>query len=235
MKWVLVIESSEVDREYIAKIIDRLGYKLFSARSGEEAMHFMNQSLPDTLIMGERIPDYDPIDLALKIKEDRILSSPPMLLMTSNPDHLFHEKARQAGFSEIVQRPMSIRKFFTSLELCLSSNRRLCIRAPMSFPVLVKQGLHKLSMMTYNFGEGGMYLPTTDPLPGKTEVDVEFNLPGLRNDFSFRSKVVHAQNRDTDEVPAGMGLQFLNMKPAIETVFGIYMENFLVKRMAMSA
>ncbi len=235
MKWVLVVESSDVDREYLARIIERLGYKLFSAKSGEEALHFMNQSLPNTLIMGERISDYDPMELGRTIKEDRILSSPPMLLMTSNPDHLFHEKARQAGFNEIVQRPMSIRKFFTSLEFCLSSNRRLCIRAPMSFPVLVKQGIDKLSMMTYNFGEGGMYLPTTDPLPGKTEVDVEFNLPGLRNDFSFRSKVVHAQNRDTDEVPAGMGLQFLNMKPAIETVFGIYMENFLVKRMAMSA
>ncbi len=235
MKWVLVVESSEIDREYLARIIDRLGYKLFSAKSGEEALHFMNQSLPNTLIMGERIPDYDPIELGHKIKEDRILSSPPMLLMTSNPDQFFHEKARQAGFNEIVTRPMSIRKFFTSLEMCLTNNRRLCIRAPMSFPVLVKKGLDKLSMMTHNFGEGGMYIPTANPFPGKTEVDVEFKLPGLRNDFSFQGQVVHAQQRDTDEVPAGMGLQFLAMKPAIETVLGIYMENFLVKRMAMTA
>jgi CheY-like chemotaxis protein len=235
MKWVLVIESSEVDRDYLARIIDRLGYKLYSAKNGEEAMHFMNQSLPDTLIMGERILDYDPLELGRKIKEDRILSSPPMLLMTSNPDQLFHEKARQTGFSEIVLRPMSIRKFFTSLEMCLSSNRRLCIRAPMSFPVLVKQGLDKLSMMTHNFGEGGMYIPTSDPLPGKSDVDVEFKLPGLRNEFSFKSQVVFSRDRDTDEVPAGMGLKFLDIRPAIETVFGIYMENFLVKRMAMTA
>jgi uncharacterized protein (TIGR02266 family) len=235
MKWVLVVESSEIDREYLSRIIGRLGYKLFSAKSGEEALHFMNQSLPNTLIMGERIPDYEPMELGRTIKEDRILSSPPMLLMTSNPDQFFHEKARQAGFNEIVTRPMSIRKFFTSLEMCLSSNRRLCIRAPMSFPVLVKRGIEKLSMMTHNFGEGGMYIPTADPFPGKTEVDLEFKLPGLRNDFNFRSQVVHAQERDTDEVPAGMGLQFLNMKPAIETVLGIYMENFLVKRMAMTA
>lgn len=235
MKWVLVVESSEIDREYLARIIDRLGYKLFSAKSGEEALHFMNQSLPNTLIMGERIPDYDPMELGRTIKEDRILSSPPMLLMTSNPDQFFHEKARQAGFNEIVTRPMSIRKFFTSLEMCLTNNRRLCIRAPMSFPVLVKRGIEKLSMMTHNFGEGGMYIPTADPFPGKTEVDLEFKLPGLRNDFSFRSQVAHAQERDTDEVPAGMGLQFLDMRPAIETVLGIYMENFLVKRMAMTA
>ena len=175
------------------------------------------------------------MELGRTIKEDRILSNPPMLLMTSNPDQFFHEKARQAGFNEIVTRPMSIRKFFTSLEMCLTNNRRLCIRAPMSFPVLVKRGIEKLSMMTHNFGEGGMYIPTADPFPGKTEVDLEFKLPGLRNDFSFRSQVAHAQERDTDEVPAGMGLQFLDMRPAIETVLGIYMENFLVKRIAMTA
>ncbi len=235
MKWVLIVESSEIDREYLARIIERLGYKLFSAKSGEEALHFMNQSLPNTLIMGERIPDYDPLELGRTIKEDRILSSPPMLLMTSNTDQFFHKKARQAGFAEIVQRPMSIRKFFTSLEMCLSNNRRLSIRAPMSFPVLLKQGLDKLSMNTHNFGEKGMYIPTTDPLPVRTEVNLEFKLPGLRNDFSFRSQIVHTQESDTDEFPAGMGIKFLNVKPAIETVFGIYMENFLAKRITITA
>jgi uncharacterized protein (TIGR02266 family) len=235
MKWVLVIESSEVDRDYLERIIDRLGYKLYSAGTGEEAIHLMNQSLPDTLIMGERIADYDPMDLGRLIKEDRILSSPPMLLLTSNSDNIQEQKARKAGFSEVVQRPMSIRKFFTSLEMCLSTNRRLCIRAPMTFPVLVKKGMEKLSMMTHNFGEGGLYIPTTDPLPGKTEVDLEFKLPGLRNEFSFRGEVVHTKDRDTDEVPAGMGLRFLDLKPAIQTVLSIYMENFLVKKVPMTA
>ena len=232
MKWVLVVESSEMDREYLEKIIGRLGYQIYSVKTGEEAIHHMNQSLPNTLIVGERIPDYDPIDLCRKIKEDRILSSPPMLLMNSNRDELYNEKARQAGFAEIVQRPMSIRKFFTSLEMCLSNNRRLYIRAPMTMPVLLRSAVEKLSLMTHNFGERGMYIPTEKPLPSSTEVEVDFQLPGLRNDFSCLSQVVHTQERDTDELPAGMGIKFLDVKPAIETVFGIYMENFLVKQMA---
>ena len=91
MKWVLVLESSEVDREYLAKIIDRLGYSLFRANSTEEALRFMNQSLPDAFIVGEGISDHDPIDLVRKIKEDRILSSQPLLLMTSNSDPQFHQ------------------------------------------------------------------------------------------------------------------------------------------------
>ena len=232
MKWVLLVESSEMDREYLEKIIGRLGYQIYSVKSGKEAMHHMNQSLPNTLIVGERIPDYDPIDLCRAIKADRILSSPPMLLMSSNNDHFYNEKARQAGFAEVVQRPMSIRKFFTSLEMCLSNSRRLHIRAPMALPVMLRSAAEKLSMMTHNFGEGGMYIPTESPLPRSTEVELDFQLPGLRNEFSFRSQVAHLQERDTDELPAGMGFQFLDLKPAIETVFGIYMENFLVKRMA---
>lgn len=235
MKWVLVLEPVEVDREYTSKIIDRLGYKLFNARNGEEALRFMNQSLPDTVILGERIPDFDPVELGRIIKEDRILSSTPMLLMTSSTDPFLHEKAKQTGFNEIVQRPMSIRKFFTSLELCLSNNRRLCIRAPLSFPVQVQQDHKELYMMTHNFGEGGMYIATTEPVMKMTEMDVEFKLPGLRNEFSLKSQVVHTQDRDTDEAPAGMGLKFLDLRPAIEMVFRIYMENFLVQRMAMTA
>jgi CheY-like chemotaxis protein len=232
MKWVLVVESSEVDSEYLKKIISRLGYQLYSAKNGKEAMHYMNQSLPDAIIVGEQIPDYDPVDLGRAIKEDSILSSLPMLLMSSNRDPLFNEKARQLGFTEIVHRPMSIRKFVTSLEMCLSNNRRLYIRAPMTLPVLLRRAADKLSMMTHNFGERGMYIPTGNPLPSSTEVDLDFKLPGIRIDFSFRSQVVHTQERDTDELPAGMGLRFLDVKPAIKPLLGIYMENFLVKQVA---
>jgi DNA-binding response OmpR family regulator len=123
MKWVLVIEPSEVDREYLERIITRLGYQFFAARSGEEALHFMTQSLPDTIIVGERIPDYDPMEFARHIKEDHILSGPPILLMSSNTDDPYKSAALQAGFEQIVQRPMSIRSFFTKLEMCMSNNR----------------------------------------------------------------------------------------------------------------
>jgi CheY-like chemotaxis protein len=234
MKWVLVIEPSEVDRAYLERIITRLGYQLFAAKSGEEALHFMSQSLPNTIIVGERIPDYDPLELCRLIKEDRILSSPPMLLMSSTTDELYMNRALQAGFTEVVQRPMSIRNFFTKLERCLSNNRRMCIRAPMEVPVRLTHGMKEDSLTTHNFGERGLYIPTTNPIPRETGVRLQFNLPGLRTLFNFKGQIVHVQDRDTDEVPAGMGLQFLDISPAIDAVLGIYMENFLAKRIPMA-
>jgi CheY-like chemotaxis protein len=234
MKWVLVIEPSEVDRAYLERIITRLGYQLYAAKSGEEALHYMSQSLPNTIIVGERIPDYDPFEFCRHIKEDRILSSPPMLLMTSSTDELYTNRALQAGFTEVVQRPMSIRNFFTKLERCLSNNRRMCIRAPMEVPVQLIYGTNVQSVTTHNFGERGLYIPTTNPMPRETGVGLQFNLPGLRTLFNFNGQIVHTQDRDTDEVPAGMGLQFLDISPAIDAVLGIYMENFLAKRIPMA-
>lgn len=234
MKWVLVIEPSEVDRAYLERVISRLGYQLYAAKNGQEALHYMNQSLPNTIIVGEHLSDYDPMELCRHIKEDRILSCPPMLLMSSSSDNLYKADAKQAGFAEIVQRPMSIRNFFTKLEMCLSNNRRLCIRAPMEVPVQVIYAGEKSDMLSYNVGEGGIYIPTREPLPRESEVGVHFNLPGLRTLFKFNGQVAHTQNHDTDEIPAGMGLRFLNLSPAIDAVLGIYMENFLAKRIPMA-
>ena len=235
MKWVLVIEPSEVDRAYLERIITRLGYQLYTARSGEEALHYMSQSIPDTIVVGERLADYDPIELCRHIKTDPILSSPPLLLLSSSSDEIYKQTALQAGFAEIVQRPMSIRNFFTKLEMCLSNNRRLCIRAPMEVPVQLIHGTEESTMLTHNVGEGGMYIPTINPLPRKTNVGLKFNLPGLRTLFNFNGQIVHAQDRDTDEVPAGMGLRFLDISPAIDAMMSIYMENFLAKRIPMTA
>jgi len=234
MKWVLIIEPSEVDRAYLERIISRLGYQIYSAANSREALHYMSQSLPNTIVVGEHLPDTDPLAFCRLIKEDRILASPPMLLMSSNTDEIFKKEALQAGFSEVVRRPMSIRNFFTKLEMCLSNNRRLCIRAPMEFPVRLTHGTKEHSMTTHNFGERGMYIPTVNPLPRKTGVGLQFHLPGLRTLFNFQGQVVHTHDRDTDEVPAGMGFQFLDISPAIDAVLGIYMENFLAKRIPLA-
>jgi len=235
MKWVLVIEPSETDRSYLERIVTRLGYQLYAAGSAREALHYMSQSLPNTIIVGERLPDMDALEFCSLIREDRILASPPMLLLSANRDPIHKKEALQAGFSEVVHRPVSIRNFFTKLEMCLSHNRRSCIRAPMEFPVTLTHGSQQHAMKTHNFGERGMYIPTATPLPRNTGVGLQFHLPGLRTLFNFRGQVVHTHDRDTDEVPAGMGFRFLDISPAIDAVLGIYMENFLVMRIAAAA
>ena len=89
-------------------------------------------------------------------------------------------------------------------------------------------------MKTHNFGEGGLYIPTPERMDKNSETDLGFKLPGLRNDFSFRGQVAHTLDTDTDNAPAGMGIMFTDVRPAMEMILRIFMENYLAKPMALT-
>ncbi len=223
MKWVLIIEPSQTEREYLQRIVGRLGYRLFTAQNGRQGLYYAQQSLPNAIIVGEGIRDYTPMELCRIFKEDPSLSSAPILHISASGDRTYRAEALEAGFAEVVQRPMSIRHFFHSLERCLSSKRQ-DIRVPISIPVQILRGLEQFSLRSFNIGEGGLYLKTMSPFPNRTGLGLQFKLPGLRKLFDFKGKVIHSLDNDSDEFPAGMGIRFTDISETIRTILGLYME-----------
>ncbi len=229
MKWVLIIEPSEFDFNYLNRVITRLGYRTFRADSAEEGIHFLGESIPDAIICGDRLPDKDPLDLCRTLKEDPMTTRTPVLMVSSNTKALFRYKALKAGFTEIVNRPMSIQDFFQKLEMCLSDRGRKVIRAPMSIPVTVDYQDRKHPYTTHTFGEGGLFLPSPDPMVRRTQMGLEFTLPGLRNEFDLKGEVVYTMHESTELSPPGMGIRFVDMAQALKTLFSVYMQNYLTK------
>jgi len=229
MKWVLIIEPSDFDFEYLDRVITRLGYNTYRAQSAEEGAHFLAESLPDAIICGDALPDKNPLDLCRDLKEDPMTTKTPMLMASSKTGSLFRHKAMKAGFAEVVNRPMSIHDFFQKLEMCLSDSRRKLIRVPMSIPVTVDYQDRKFPLVTHNVGEGGLYLPTPDPMFRRTVMGLEFTLPGINNLFDLKGEVAFTLHQSTEECPPGMGIQFVNMAQALKTLLSVYMQNYLTR------
>ncbi len=226
MKWVLIIEPSQAEREHLKRIVGRLGYRLFAAENGRQGLYYAQQSLPNAIVIGEGVMDFTPMELCRIFKEDSSLADAPILHVSTSGDRTYRAEALEAGFADVVQRPMSIRHFFQSLERCLSSTRKN-IRVPISIPVQILKGLEQFSLWSFNIGEGGLYLKTMAPLPSETGLGVQFKLPGLRKLFDFKGSVIHSLDRDTGEFPAGMGIRFTDISETIRTIFGLYMEYHL--------
>jgi uncharacterized protein (TIGR02266 family) len=227
MKWVLIVETDNAEYRYLERIISRLGYRPYRAVGTSEGLHFLSESIPNLLICGDRLSNDSPVRFCKRIRHNTVTADLPALLVTSNKDTAFRNKAIKSGFFELVYRPLSIRNFFEKLELCLSNNRRSNIRAPMSFPVDISHKNEDLTLRTHNFGEGGMYIQTEEPMPGKTKVELQFKLPGFDTLINLSGRVVHTSNRNTEEIPAGMGIQFTNLAGSLRAMLSIYMENFL--------
>ncbi|MDF1535487.1 MAG: response regulator [bacterium] len=229
MKWVLIVEPSEFDFNYLNRVITRLGYRTFRASSAEESIHLLGESLPDAIICGDKLPDKDPLDLCRALKEDPMTTRTPVLMASSNTDFIFQHRALKAGFAEIINRPMSIQDFFLKLEKCLSDRGRVVIRAPMSVPVTVDYQDRKFPYTTHTFGEGGLFLPSPDSMFRRTLLGLEFCLPGINNLFDLKGEVVYTLEKSTEDCPPGMGIKFVDIAQALKKLLKVYMQNYLTK------
>jgi Tfp pilus assembly protein PilZ len=60
-----------------------------------------------------------------------------------------------------------------------------------------------------------MFVATPEPAPPGSQVALTFNLPNLSHTFSMLARVVWNHREETRrDAPAGMGVQFLDPKPA---------------------
>ena len=227
MKWILVIETDENEYLYFERIISRLGYRPYRAVTARQGYAYTVESLPDVLICAEHLPDEDKYSFLNLINRDPQTANIPVLLATTNRDFGFKMEARRSGFTDVIYRPLSIRKFCEKLEQCFSRSRRTHIRAPMCFPVEVLSKHGSRTLETFNFGEEGVYLQTNDPVTKKTHLNIQFKLPGFDTLLHLKGKVVHTSHSDSEEAPAGMGIQFTNLSGSLKAMLCIYMENFL--------
>lgn len=72
-----------------------------------------------------------------------------------------------------------------------------------------------------NISKGGYFVPTDDPAPRTTPVEVRFHLPGIEEPFSVRGEVAYAATPDSPMpgMGAGMAIQFQDVSPNMSTAF----------------
>jgi uncharacterized protein (TIGR02266 family) len=93
--------------------------------------------------------------------------------------------------------------------------RQAYVRVPVRFPVEYGQAGAAGRGTCVNLSRGGMFVATRDPAPPGSQVALTFNLPNLSHTFSVLARVVWNHREETQrDTPSGMGVQFLDPKPA---------------------
>jgi len=78
--------------------------------------------------------------------------------------------------------------------------------------ILIKYGNAEQFFTDYiqNISRGGIFVPTYNPLPPGTRLDISFSLPGWNRLIETEGVVVHSVQGDPEQggQPAGMGVRF---------------------------
>lgn len=106
---VLFAEDNLSNRAVGTKELERMGLSVTEASDGKEALELARQQRFDLFLLDVQMPKLDGISLVKQLKETDRYRKAPMVAYTAFANPEVVEKIREAGFDEIVVKPVSER------------------------------------------------------------------------------------------------------------------------------
>lgn len=111
-KKVLIVDYNEASREFLGEFIKRLGYEVFEAITGQEAIDRACTLQPDLIIMELRLPGIHGDEVTARLKGNVATQNIPVVINTawSTTCHIGDGVARalEAGAAEILYKPFEL-------------------------------------------------------------------------------------------------------------------------------
>jgi CheY-like chemotaxis protein/HPt (histidine-containing phosphotransfer) domain-containing protein len=107
-KTILVAEDVEMNQHLIRHILESSGAQVVIAKNGAEALEHVKNQLFDCVLMDVQMPEMDGIQATVNIRmlEDPIVASIPIIALTANCQEEDLLKYEQAGMDDYLAKPI---------------------------------------------------------------------------------------------------------------------------------
>lgn len=112
-KQILLVEDNQDAREATALLLQHLGWQVFAAKSGAEALELLSALQPAAVLLDINLPDIDGYSLAAKLREAGLKDALLIALSGNQPDQ---RRAEQAGFDDHLVKPLDLSALNAALE-----------------------------------------------------------------------------------------------------------------------
>jgi CheY-like chemotaxis protein len=110
-KKILVVEDNAMNLELVSDILEAHGYEVFQAQGGVEALETAVREQPDLILMDLQLPEMDGLEATRMLKKDPSTRSVKVVALTAHAMLGDEEKAREAGCTGYIAKPINTRTF----------------------------------------------------------------------------------------------------------------------------
>ena len=114
-KSILVIEDNELNMKLVRSLLQIGKYTVLEAVNAEIGIQMARENLPDLVLMDIQLPGMDGLTATRIIKEDPDLQDIPVVALTSYAMQGDDEKAKLAGCSGYIAKPIDTRSFLDTV------------------------------------------------------------------------------------------------------------------------
>jgi len=107
LRRVLVVEDEEPIREMIRYALERAGYAVHDAESGEEALAAVRRERPDLVVLDLMLPGIDGLEVCRRIRMDRESAELPLIILTARDGENDVVAGLENGADDYLTKPFS--------------------------------------------------------------------------------------------------------------------------------
>ena len=122
MKTALIIEDNPDNMELISFILEKGGYKLLKAETGEEGVEMTLKELPDFVILDIQLPGIDGYEVLRRIRKSEVDGSIPIIAVTSYAMSGDRERLLGAGCNGYIEKPIEPGKFIDQIREAIGNH-----------------------------------------------------------------------------------------------------------------
>jgi two-component system alkaline phosphatase synthesis response regulator PhoP len=104
---IVIIEDEEDIRELIRYNLDKEGYRVLTANSGEEGFELVMNSMPDLVVLDLMLPGIDGLEVCRKLKEEPKTRDIPIVMVTARGEEPDVVSGLELGAEDYVSKPFS--------------------------------------------------------------------------------------------------------------------------------
>ena len=123
-KFILIVEDEEDILEVLRYNLEKEGYRIQSAISGEEARQRIQQEIPELVLLDLMLPGISGLDLCRMLKQEERTKSIPIVMLTAKSSEADIVAGLELGADDYVVKPFSPRVLLARLHSVLRRRQR---------------------------------------------------------------------------------------------------------------
>jgi CheY-like chemotaxis protein len=112
---VLVVEDHPVNQRLLGYLLEAAGFEVHAATDAQDALRQLQTLQPDLILMDIQLPGVNGLDLARVIGADPRMQHVPIIAVTAYAMKGDEERARAAGCSGYIPKPIDVDSFIPRL------------------------------------------------------------------------------------------------------------------------
>jgi two-component system phosphate regulon response regulator PhoB len=116
---ILVVEDEDAIREMLVVVLEQAGFNVHAASTAAEAQRFLNDSLPDLILLDWMLPDLSGVEFARRLRKEEIYQELPIIMLTARGEEEDKIRGFSCGIDDYMTKPFSPRELVARLRAVL--------------------------------------------------------------------------------------------------------------------